>query len=66
MRLPMLTLLLLTLTLRLNDVVVMGTIDGQVLTDVLDDLTRDSLGLQEIQASARTLFCLHVTHTHKY
>ena len=34
-------------------------IGGQTFTDVLDDLARDSLGLQEIQVTTR----IH-THTH--
>ena len=36
-------------------------IDGQTFTDVLDDLARDSLGLQEIQVTTR----IH-TPTHAY
>ena len=43
-----------TLTLTLSvDVVVTETVDGKAFANVLDNLARDSLGLQEIQVRAR-------------
>ena len=53
MRLSFVTLTLMTLTLRLDVVVMAAAVDGKVFTDVLDNVAEDSLGLQEIQVGAR-------------
>ena len=52
MRLSFVTLTLMTLTLRLDVVVMAAAVDGKVFTDVLDNVAKDSLGLQEIQVGA--------------
>ena len=52
-RLTIVTLTTLTLTLRLDVVVMAAAIDGKVFTNVLDNVARDSLGLQEIQVGTR-------------
>ena len=53
MRLSFVTLTLMTLTLRLDVVYMAAAIDGKVFTNVLDNVARDSLGLQEIQVGSR-------------
>ena len=55
---------ILTFTLTLSlDVVVMATVNGKAFANVLDDLARDSLGLQEIQVPSR-IPTVSITHTH--
>ena len=61
--LTLMTLTLMTLTLRLDVVVMAAAVDGKVFTDVLDNVAKDSLGLQEIQVGAR-IPTLELTHTH--
>ena len=53
---------MVTLLLSVVKDVSADDIDGQRFTDVLDDLARDSLGLQEIQVRYYTHACAQDTH----